>query len=234
MSYERPWREINHEKIQAYLNNIGADWDWKMIPASASHMGGVWERQIRTARSILVSLMKTHGLSLDDESLCTLMIETEAIINSRPLTTDNACDPESIKPISPMNLLTMKSKVVLPPPGVFDDASLYSRRRWRRVQHIAEEFWCRWRKEFLTTLQNRQKWNARHRNIQVDDIVILKDPVDVHRNHWPLARVTDTFPDENGVVRTVKIVTGSPKSEYVRPIAKLVLLLEGTIPDEEP
>ena len=51
------------------------------------------------------------------------------------------------------NLLTMKSDVIISPPGVFNRPDLYSRRRWRRVQDIAGEFWSRWQKEFIQSLQ---------------------------------------------------------------------------------
>ena len=37
-----------------------------MNPPLASHMGGVWERQIRSARAILSSILKTHSTSLDN------------------------------------------------------------------------------------------------------------------------------------------------------------------------
>ena len=52
-------------------------------------MGGVWERQIRTVRSVLTGLLQNHASQLDDESLRTLMIEVQAIVNSRPITTDD-------------------------------------------------------------------------------------------------------------------------------------------------
>lgn len=54
-------------------------------------------------------------------------------------------------------------------------ADLYSRKRWRQVQHLANEFWQRWCKSYPQSLQNRQKWTTRHRDLQVDDVVILKD-----------------------------------------------------------
>ena len=84
--------------------------------------------------------MKTHGSSLNDENLRTLIIETEAIINSRPLTAETLSDVNSEMPLSPSQLLTMKTDVILPPPGTFLRSVIYSRRRWRRVQHIAGEF----------------------------------------------------------------------------------------------
>ena len=93
-------------------------------------MGGVWERQIRTASNILNSLLKTHGASLTDESLRILLTEVEAIVDSCPLTTV-INDVTSLVPLSPINLLTMKSKVVMPPPGVFTSADIYCRKHCR-------------------------------------------------------------------------------------------------------
>ena len=116
--------------------------------------GGVWELQINSARVILSALLKQHGTSLNEESLITLLAEVESIIDSRPLTVETLADIGSEAPFSPINLLIMKSKVVLPPPEGFKQPDLYSRPRWRRVQHIAEECWCRWQKEILVILQN--------------------------------------------------------------------------------
>ena len=85
-------------------------------------MGGVWDkstlcklfRAIRTARSILQSLMQTHEKLLDEESLVTLMAETKAILNSQPVTTDTISDPASSLPLSPSNPLTIKFKKIMP------------------------------------------------------------------------------------------------------------------------
>ena len=123
------FQEMNHNQIAQYLQTHGADWiTWIKNPPTASHMGVVWERQIRTARCILNALLKTHGRSLNNEALHTL------------LTVETINDVGSYIPLSPLNLLTMKSKVVLPPPGSFTPADLYSRKRWRRVKHISNEF----------------------------------------------------------------------------------------------
>ena len=46
----------------------------------------MWERQIRTGTGILEGLLKTHGQSLNDEALRTLMAELESITNCRLLT----------------------------------------------------------------------------------------------------------------------------------------------------
>ena len=55
-------------------------------------MGGVWERQIQTVRRVMEPLLKSVGGQLDDEALRTFLTEAEAIINSRPLTTQNLSD----------------------------------------------------------------------------------------------------------------------------------------------
>ena len=97
----KAFTEMNHQKINQFMQDNGGEWmSWKRNPPAASNMGGVWERQIRSARRILKSLLKTHGASLSDESLRTLLVEVEAIVNSRPLTTDLLNDANSLIPLS--------------------------------------------------------------------------------------------------------------------------------------
>ena len=209
---------------------MGADWIvWKKNPPNASHFGGIWERQIRSARAILNDLLNNHAKSLDTESLQNLMVECETIINSRPLTVDTISNLNSPAPLAPANILTMKSKVILPPPGVFERPDIFSKRRWRRVQHIADEFWARWKKEFLCQLQFRQKWNDKQRNFEVGDVILLKRGSE--RNKWPMAIIEDVIPDYNGIVRSVKLRIGKSNRDdqnqiLERPVHKVVLLVE--------
>ena len=213
------------------MKTNNCDWiNWeKNVPVS-SHMGGVWERQIRTVRSVLTSILKSHTRLLDNESFCTLIAEVEAIVNSRPLTLEDINDPESM-PITPSHLLTLKSKVVMPPPGVFQGADAYSRKRWRVVQQLANTFWSRWRKEYLASLQSRAKWTEKKRNFMVGDVVLLKDE-DVSRNNWPMGVIVATFPSDDGLVRSVEVRLAS-RAVMKRPIVKLVLLLESSEPSSQ-
>ena len=134
-------QSMDQQQIQQFLraNNCNV-FEFRMNVPAASHMGGVWERQIRTVISILINLLEQNGTQLDDESLRTLLCETVAIVNSRPLTTDNLNDPTSLEPLKPNHLFTMKSKVILAPPGDFQRTYLYSRKRWKRVQYLANVF----------------------------------------------------------------------------------------------
>ena len=197
------WKEVNQKKVGEFMLQNSADWIlWKRDPPLASDIGGVWERQIQSARNILTSLMKAHGTSLHEESLNTLFVEVEGIVNSRPLVLETVNDVNSQAALSPSHILTMKSKVVMPPPDMFGTPDLYCRKRWRRVQHISNESWSRWRKEFLATLQDRQKWTTPLRNFHVGNIVILKE--DTQHNHWRLANVIKVYKDDKGSVKIFK------------------------------
>ena len=111
--------ELDHEHIKTELLLGNCDWFTFAIDVlSSSHMGGVWEWQIRTVRNVLSPLLQNNGLRLENKSLRMFMCEVEAIINSRPLTVDLLNDPGSLSPLTPNHLLTMKTKVVLSPPGV--------------------------------------------------------------------------------------------------------------------
>ncbi|XP_068235562.1 uncharacterized protein [Palaemon carinicauda] len=194
--------------------------DWKLNPLMASHMGSVWECQIRTIRKVLSALFYDQGTRLDDESFRTLLCEVEYIVNSRPITTSSD-DPDDMEPQSPSQILHMKSPKRLIP-GPSQPEYVYSRKRWRRVQYLSDLFWSRWKRKYIVSLQQRPKWNKQQRNTREGDIVLLKDK-NTPRPHWPLARVTEVLPDSRSVVRSVKLRTQS--SELHRPVSKLVLLL---------
>ena len=57
------------------------DIDWQFLPAGASHMNGVVERQIRTIRKVFTGLL-TEEQRLTDDILATLFCEVEGIVNS--------------------------------------------------------------------------------------------------------------------------------------------------------
>ena len=90
------------------MQSLGGDLvRWIRNPRAVSHMGGVWERQIRSACAILSYLLSTHTKSLDKEFLLTLVVETEVILNSQQLTVETISDPTSNLPLAPSNILTM-------------------------------------------------------------------------------------------------------------------------------
>lgn len=142
---------------QTCLKEFGCE--FIMNAPSASHKGGIWEMQIRTIISVLTSILDQAAQRLDGASPRTFLYEAMAVVNSRPLTTENLNDPSGPQPLTPNHFLTMKSSIILPPPGDFVKEDLYLRKRWHKVQYLVNEFWSRWRKEHLLNLQKRQKWH---------------------------------------------------------------------------
>jgi hypothetical protein len=210
-------QQWNSSKISTALQQNAIKWIFN--PPTASHFGGSWERIIRSVRKVLYSLMKEQVIHLDDEGLQTLFCEVENILNSRPLTLVSD-SPDDVTAITPNDLLLVKPAASLPI-GVFTKDDCYVRRRWRRIQYIASQFWKRWKEQYLHLLQQRQKWQKLERNLSVGDIVLT---IDQPRGSWILARVEDVIKDRKGLVRVVTIKT--PSGIYQRPIHKLSLILE--------
>ncbi len=79
------------------------------------------------------------------------------------------------------------------------------------------DFWVRWSRDYLSTLQQRPKHVLEIPNLQVDDMVLLVD----ERNEplqRPIGRVTAVFPGNDGHVLAVTVRT--QKGEYKRPAYK--------------
>ena len=111
------FKELDTTPLKEYLSSQDCGWiDFNSNTPHASHMGGIWERLIRTTRSVLSSLLLDHGTQLDDESLRILMTEAESIVNCCPLTVENLSDPLAPEPLTPNHLLTLKTQVELPSP----------------------------------------------------------------------------------------------------------------------
>ena len=64
----KAWAEMNQSRIQKFLLIKNCDWiDFNMNVPHASHMGRLWERQIRTLRSVLMALLEDLSDQLDDD-----------------------------------------------------------------------------------------------------------------------------------------------------------------------
>ncbi len=212
----------NQTSLLKYLHENGCTWEFN--PPHASHMGGAWERMIGVTRRILdgMLLQKKH-VHLTHEVLCTLMAEVSAIINARPLVPVSA-DPYSPCILTPAMLLTQKPRVPVPFENYNEKDLLKC--QWKQVQALANEFWSRWRKEYISTLQPRRKWHETRRNLHPGDVVLLKQ-VQSPRNDWPLGLITSIFPSNDGKVRKVEVRTtsGGNVKTFLRPISDVILLL---------
>jgi hypothetical protein len=144
--------------------------NWHHNLPSASHTGGSWERMIHIVRSILCQLLGEQ--LVDDETLSTLMCETEKTLNDRPLTKHSE-DPSEFATLTPNDSLLRKRNPALPPYDLSERDSLSS--SWKQAHYLADLFWQRWIKEYLPQLQLCQKWIQEQPNVAVRDLVLLSN-----------------------------------------------------------
>ena len=187
---------------------------WRFNPPGGSHHGGIFEALIKSAKKALRAILGESKTT--DEELLTAVVEVEGILNSRPLTYCSR-DPNDEHVLTPNHFLHGQMGGQLAP-RVIDDLAFNPRNRWRFIQDLISKCWRRLMKEYLSTLNTRNKWVEEKRNIAPGEVVLMVDPSNP-RGHWPLGRIQETFPGPDGKVRVVRVRIGG--KDYVRPITKL-------------
>lgn len=224
----RSIQEWDQEAIKGAMRAREVEWyncpmpKWRFQPPTASHMNGVWERLIRSVRKSMKAVLGHPNALVGSETLRTVFAEVVSILNGRPLC-PSSDDPNDLEPLTPSHFLLQRQNMAIPP-GLFPKEDLYCRKQWRCAQFLANCFWTRWIREYIPTLQLRQKWLFKRRNLAINDLVLLVDNI-TPRGHWSLGRVTKVFPGADSRVRTVEVKTRND-SVLVRPVAKLCLLEE--------
>jgi len=158
---------------------------------------------------------------VSDESFATVLTEVEAIINSRPLTPVSVDPASNNEPLTPNHLLLVGRTPDLVS-GVFKREDNYVRRRWQLIHYLADQFWIRWTREYLQTLQVRHKWTKLEKNYKVKDVVLLYDE-HVPRSKWKMGRIVEVYPDSCNRVRQVLVKTSA--GVLRRPVTKLCRVL---------
>ena len=161
--------------------------------------------------------------------MITLLAESSSVVNHTPLS-EVSCDPCEPFPVSPATLLQMREYQDDDEQlQDFDEDDLlsYGKKRWRRVQYLADQFFIRWKNEYIAELQTRKKWKYPSRNLREGDVVVIKDVTS--RNKWPMGLVSKTIISEDGLVRRAILrvhSTSSKKPQYrERAVHDLVLLV---------
>ena len=203
--------------------------DWEFLPARASWMAGAWEAKVGQIKRVLSASMSLLGTrSVTREEFLTVLQESASVVNRTPLS-EVSCDPSEPFPVSPAMLLNMREfrndQSELEEFSE-DDLLAYGKKRWRRVQNISDQFYVRWKREYLQEIQKRNKWKYPKRNLCVGDVVLIKDVTPRHQ--WPMGLITKVILSEDKLVRRVilKIHSDSAKTQYrERAIHDLVLLV---------
>ena len=175
---------------------------WKFNPPAAPHFGGLWEAGVKGVKAHLKRIVGNSVLTF--EELTTVLAQIEACLNSRPLTLLSS-DPNDLRPLTPGHFLTGDSLLATPSPRLLQ-ANSGSLRRWDLVQKMVQDFWARWRHEYLNTLQLRKKWHDAGSELHIGDVVLLTD--ESAPSSWPLALVQDLHPGADGVARVATVRVG--------------------------
>ncbi|XP_063245165.1 uncharacterized protein LOC134546326 [Bacillus rossius redtenbacheri] len=86
---------------------------WHFNPPAAPHFGGLWEAAVKAFKSHLNRVIGEQILSF--EELYTVVVQVEAILNSRPLCPLSS-DPNDLRALTPGHFLTMEPLVSHPEP----------------------------------------------------------------------------------------------------------------------
>lgn len=161
--------KIDESKQHEYALQNGMKWLFN--PPDAPHMGGSWERLIRSIKIALSATLKNEVQC--DEVLYTVITEIEHSINSRPLT-HVSTDPRDRESLTPNHFLIGCSSGNLKL-GSYDNANACTKKQWRIAQMLADTFWRRWLREYVPTLLTRKKWTENVEDTQVNDVVMIVD-----------------------------------------------------------
>ncbi|XP_037828691.1 uncharacterized protein LOC119616429 [Lucilia sericata] len=156
--------------------------EWKFIPPSAPHMGGLWEAGVKSFKIHFRKIAGAHKFNFEEFS--TLLARIESVLNSRPISPMSE-DPDDLQALTPSHFLRGAPLVFAPeiPP---DNLSLLN--RWERLKALHHKFGQRWKNEYLLELHKRYKWQNPRRDLQTGDFVIIKDEL-LPPCDWRLGRI---------------------------------------------
>ena len=204
--------DLDHQKVTNELTALGATWHFN--PPAAPHFGGVHESMVKSAKRAVYAVLKKADVT--DEELATCFTSVEGMLNARPLTYQSA-DPTDDVPLTPNHFLFGQTGGTFAPATATTDFN--PRKRWRLVQHLLDQTWKRWQREWVPTLNPVRKWRQELPDLKIGDVVIVAAS-ELPRGQWPLARVEDVYPGKDGHVRVVKLCLPNGKNQ-VRPISKV-------------
>lgn len=100
------------------------------------------------------------------------MAEVCAIVNTQPIVPVSS-DPDDPFTLSTLTILTHKTGERVDSFSYLNAKGML-RSKWKHVQILAEEFLIEWR-TYLHSFQTRSKWQTEFKNMQVGDVILLKD-----------------------------------------------------------
>lgn len=204
------------DSFQDYLSNVNIKWHF--MPARSPHFGGLHEAAVKSCKHCLKRVMNQTRLHY--EEFYTLTTQVEGILNSRPLIPSSS-DPNDYEVLTPAHFLIGQTLTAVPERN-WSDAKVNFIKRYRHLQMIGQHFWARWQMEYLTTLQQRTKWQFHDDpEFYVGRLVLLKEE-NVPPMSWPLGRILQCHPGRDNVTRVVTVQ--AKNGTFKRAVARLCLM----------
>ena len=177
-------------------------------------------------RCVKAALAKAIGRGkIEYFSFCSLLIEVQNSINSRPLSYQDT--DVSFTPLTPNSFLKLEAgKSLLLDNFSGSELEIPNRNQLVKAlevrQNLFEKFKETWYENYLLSLREASRdiyQGAWEDKIRVGDVVLISNPVKV-RALWQMGRVLDVLPGKDGKVRCVRLVRPD-RSEGVYPISNL-------------
>ncbi|XP_075163311.1 uncharacterized protein LOC142235943 [Haematobia irritans] len=175
------------------------------IPPRTPHFGGLWESAVKIAKQLLVR--HCNSASLTYEELNTVVVQIEAVMNSRPLCPISS-DANDLEALTPGHFLIGRPLNALSEDIDDQELSVTHHNRWKRIQAVQAMFWRRWSKEYITLMQERMKWNKATKNIEIGTLAIISED-NIAPYNWLLGRVIEIHSGTDGLVRVATLQTKS-------------------------
>ncbi|XP_055711438.1 uncharacterized protein LOC129806693 [Phlebotomus papatasi] len=206
----------HQNKVTKFMSSYGTQFHF--IPAYSPTFGGLWERGVGNVKTHLKRVLGDSILTF--EEFATVLTQIEACVNSRPLC-GMSLDIEDQEPLTPAHFLVGHALTLEATEKDFTEANPNRLTRWKLLQRFVQHFWKRWNQEYITSLQQRPKWCTSTRNLEIGDLVLLRENT-MKPAAWKMGRVTATHPGKDLAVRVVTIRTKDGlQKRAVNTLAKL-------------
>nr|CAI5863233.1 unnamed protein product [Callosobruchus analis] len=175
---------------------------WRFIPVNSPNFGGLWEAGVKSLKSHLKRVAGEFSFSYEDFS--TLIIQIEGVLNSRPMSPLSP-EPNDLSPLTPAHFLLGRSMQDVPEAN-FTPLPANRLSSYEFICKLKQQFWERWSKEYISELQQRQKWKKTKNTLQVGQMVLVKEP-NLPPLKWRLGRVLSLIPGPDDVPRVAVLKT---------------------------
>ncbi|XP_055632589.1 uncharacterized protein LOC129773063 [Toxorhynchites rutilus septentrionalis] len=118
------------------------------IPARSPHFGGIWEAGIKSFKHHFRRIIGQKSFTMDQ--LLTIVVQIEAILNSRPLSPISE-SPDDLSALTPGHFLIGVPLLSIPEP----DLTELNTNRLTRLQEMKrsiQDLWRRWSRDYVSQL----------------------------------------------------------------------------------